>query len=262
MLIVLNGQRANSVLYVDDTSDLVYWIDRKRNGTWYMKCNHASCPGRAKIRSMPLEIADDFDFSETLMVQTKDHNHSPEAYLKQVKELKETILKVCASESGDMHQIFKKECAKVPVEIASKLEWAKFYYSMRKVRKSQLPAVPTTISGLHDAIRTVMPRFGMVGGIEFYHGVVEAAGKTSCMFVTKQLVPVLRASALWHVDGTFKTVPRQPPGKQLVTIMANDGDKVYPVVYVIMPCKEDSYVAVFENLKNEFGLSPPAVMSD
>lgn len=30
-----------------------------------------------------------------------------------------------------------------------------------------------------------------------------------------------------------------------------------------MPCKEkDSYVAVFETLKNEFALSPSAVMSD
>lgn len=103
MVLVLEGQRDKTVLYMHEESMHVYKANRIYKGTTYVKCVKAQCNGRGKM------TGDDVT-STRVIEETKEHTHDPEPLYREVKDLLKRIQRRAADENTDCRLIFQEEC--------------------------------------------------------------------------------------------------------------------------------------------------------
>uniref|UniRef100_A0A0A9YET0 Mitochondrial ubiquitin ligase activator of nfkb 1-A n=1 Tax=Lygus hesperus TaxID=30085 RepID=A0A0A9YET0_LYGHE len=133
---------------------------------------------------------------------------------------------------------------------------------LRKFKQRYVPSIPSSLEELGAAILNNVSRYGEIREEKAFHGVTKGA-KRSLIFEIPQLIELLKNSSEWHMDGTIKTVPNSPPSRQLFTIMATVGNKVYPTVIALMEGKDRiSYEELFQELIEAYGLRPAKVITD
>ncbi|RZF38703.1 hypothetical protein LSTR_LSTR011013 [Laodelphax striatellus] len=84
---------------------------------------------------------------------------------------------------------------------------------------------------------------------------IEDGEDFSVVYFAKHLREILASSKEWHMDGTFKTVLRQPRLQQLFTIMAIYNDQAIPIVFCLMTARtatlyEKIFCHLMENIPN------------
>lgn len=109
---------------------------------------------------------------------------------------------------------------RVSPEVAGKITYTTTYNNMYKTRRKTVPIIPQTLPEFGTAILNAIDRFGKVDGNTFFQAVVGEGDSLCILFVVSQLAYLLRSGAEWHMDATFKSVPKVPKTLQLLTIMA------------------------------------------
>lgn len=101
---------------------------------------------------------------------------------------------------------------------------------MRRERRKAQPTLPNSL-GEFGRVCENNVRYGMVDNKPFCRGVTGEETSPSVIFLSDQLKQLLIHAKEIHIDGTFKTRPRQPESGQLLTILVIQ----YGIVSAVCP---------------------------
>lgn len=109
---------------------------------------------------------------------------------------------------------------------------------MRKRRRSAQPATPDSLLQYGAMLHNDNGRFSKtLGGQQFFHSIINSTDGTSILFGSPTFLEEVHNSREFHVDGTFKVLPRAPPCLQLITVMSVHYNHVSIVFYNIFRLK-------------------------
>lgn len=92
---------------------------------------------------------------------------------------------------------------------------------MRKRRRSAQPATPDSLQQYGVMLSNDNGRFSKtISGQQFFHSIINNTDGVSILFASPDFVEEAHNSREFHVDGTFKVLPRAPRCLQLVTVMS------------------------------------------
>jgi hypothetical protein len=174
-----------------------------------------------------------------------------------------TRLKRRAEESSTrLREIFDEEAANN--EASMEIGFADVESTMYKQRRRILPPLPPDAASAYEAILQSSERFWASDGVSMLQGRrTTPDGGVAVFFAHPEMLPHLRESDTWCLDGTFKTVP--VIFYQLLTIGFIAYDIFWPSVYVLLNRKTAVlYKATFSHLRTHLcpGARPETIVTD
>ncbi|XP_068081487.1 uncharacterized protein [Anabrus simplex] len=236
----------------------IFRRQREFRGVTYMVCAHSTCPARGNM------VANGDTIEET-----KPHNHDPDLDLPKALILRKRILQRCRKEKGSTRDIYREEIAKAG-HLATHEVLCSMFSSLQRARSSVIPPCPPLPENLVQYKQLMeKPEYvrcaRTLGGEPFLLDVVPSGhGDFSAIFMSPHMRKLLKECEVFHIDGTFRCVPKSPLCQQLTTITAMQDDNGFPVVLILMSkCSRMAYVTVLRRiLQEEPEWQPSIVIAD
>ena len=200
-------------------------------------------------------------FAENAVTYHSDnHNHAPDPSKIVAKEVL-GIMKSSSEFTSAPAETVAQATASLPVEVLAVLpEIDSMKQMIRRKRNTHLPSFnPTNLKDLEiPAVITLTGK--SVQFLAFDSG--PDTESRVLVFATDENMDILKQSAHWFSDGTFKTAP--PLFDQLFVIHGQFNGIILPLVYCLMPNrKEETYDVLFNFLASKLeDFEPQTMLSD
>ena len=208
------GNRANSMYYF--VQQYCYLRNRVQNRWTYLKCHHyPHCTGTAKI-SLDTNLA-------TLMkahsCESKSEDYEYLFTLQQMRDLATTTQRALSN-------IYKAVIVHAPVGVKASLTFPVVYQKLQYIRHSRFPNNPGSPAETCQVMRGENPYS------EYCQGVVEFENQCALIFASPDVLVVVNVIHEIFVDATFRIVPCNFPGGQVLTILGDYNGTVIPLVHL------------------------------
>ncbi len=194
---------------------------------------------------------------------SNEHTHAPDSNLLQSYRINSSIKEKASNTECESSTQRLLSNALVEASDDCAVKMAKTSSIKRRIRRvrqhcRQQPPIP-------DTADFVVPSEFMhtKKGVEFLleDGTVEETGKRFLVFATNDNLEMLEDNRHWFVDGTFKSCPEN--FYQVYTIHWFVNGTTFPCVYALLPDKkQETYCALWTNLKGEVSIQPDSVLMD
>lgn len=260
--IVLPGVRLNSIVIMDNLN-YKYYKNGARNNKTYLVCENqknvaAHCPSTAWVRTTDIPKG-----NGDIIVRVQ-HNHLPPKVDVPMVHLRRSI-GLAGTSTGNLatsiRQIYNREVVLNP-EGAKNYTHLQSRVCLNKMRRRRRPKNPTTIDHLADILNEPTTPTSYTSTLQrpssrfFQHGypLIVDRERVGVVFANTDAIEKCRGELLQSitiagVDGTFKTVPRNPPDLQkgcLLTFHIVFRNVSFPMVYALtVRMTQSTYEAFF-----------------
>lgn len=216
---------------------------------WHCVHSTSKCSGKVKVNA------------DGRVGPTTPHNHAPDEASNEVEKIKAGIRDRAVNTVEKPRQIIMQCTAGKTQEAKSAMpRYVAITRTIHRKRKLKELAVPTP----HSLQEITLPATLMVTASDenfLLWDSGDADEHRILMFGTERNLQVLNEHRHWFIDGTFKVAPTLY--YPLFTIHALIDHSALPMIYVLLPSKEEDYVRVFLKLLHlKPTIAPESLLAD
>ena len=219
-------------IYVEE-EEIIYKKDKQgKNGVDYYRCSEKGCFCRGKV------INEKFHSTNDLVHFHRLHNSDAEYHLK-LNELKAQVM---SQKQTTVRKIYRLALRDMNFEMSGRFDYKKVRHGLQRLRRKQMPPCPDlqTMISLLENNNVVRKNYGMMRSNPFYQGTIN---DNILVFANLEVVEKLPQNIQIYVDATFKVCPFK--AYQLIIVMAEVAGSPRPIIYGIMPGKEQKLYETF-----------------
>lgn len=225
------GNRANSVYYM--IGEYCYLKNRIQNRLLYLRCHHyPHCVGTAKI-SLDTNLA---ELMRPHLCESRSGDYDYLFVLDQMRDL-------ATSTQRSLISIYKAIIITAPAAVKASMTFPVVYQKLQHMRRARFPNNPNCPADTLEVMSGDNP-FS-----EYCHGGVTFENQFALIFASPECLSIIHLVFEIFVDATFRIVPCNFPGGQVLTILGDFNGTVIPLLHILMSGKKEGlYVAGLRKL--------------
>ncbi|KAJ1518926.1 hypothetical protein ONE63_011468 [Megalurothrips usitatus] len=249
---------------MDSSTGYTYRKDKRRQGYTTMRCTVGGCLGRANMTEGEGDL-------RITPVRHHTKAHLPDPSFKKQRDLREVLYSRARNEDILLSDIYAQYVDDPDREnIVRSMPMVKITPAMlwQRNKKGNHPPQPTSLQHFGELLQD--PQYSRYAcstdGKAYFRRMVSGSPEegTAVIFVSGELEHLMYSSDHFHIDGHFKTTPHVNGVYQVLTIMPEAYNHVFPVVTVLMSRKtKAAYKQMFSAVKQLLpGIRLKHVMTD
>jgi hypothetical protein len=215
------GNRANSLYYL--IGEYGYLKNRNQLRWVYLKClHHPLCTGSAKINL-------DSNLAELIKPHLCESKTEDFSYLQNLQQMRD----LATNTQRSLSDIYKAVIITAPASVKCTLTFPIVYQKLHHIRAARFPNNPASPAETCEVMLGDNPYS------DYCQGVVQFEDQCGLLFASSQILEITNQIEEIFMDATFRIVPCNFPGGQVLTLLGDYNGTVIPFIHILMSGKRE-----------------------